>query len=34
MAEIFYLVLGIIAGYLIRWQNERLKKLEEKMKNG
>jgi len=32
MCEIFYLILGGIIGYIIRWQDERLRKLEKRIK--
>ena len=32
MCEIFYIILGMVIGYIIRWQDERLRKLEKKIK--
>ena len=32
MAEIFYIILGMVVGYLIRWEDERIARLEKKVK--
>jgi len=31
MHDIVYIIIGIAIGYIIRWQDERLRKLEKKI---